>query len=76
MGCTFQDLVDPAVVTLGPDSFQQLVKQRKPTETWMVDFYAPWCGPCQALLPEWRRMARVPDLNKRAADITKSTHPC
>ncbi|MCJ8732856.1 hypothetical protein PDJAM_G00216070 [Pangasius djambal] len=54
-----KDLVNPAVVTLDPDSFQQLVKKRKHTETWMVDFYAPWCGPCQALLPEWRRMARM-----------------
>uniref|UniRef100_A0A8B9RM48 DnaJ homolog subfamily C member 10 n=1 Tax=Astyanax mexicanus TaxID=7994 RepID=A0A8B9RM48_ASTMX len=54
-----QDLVNPAVVTLTPDTFQQLVKRRKQTETWVVDFYAPWCGPCQALLPEWRRMARM-----------------
>uniref|UniRef100_A0AAR2K861 DnaJ homolog subfamily C member 10 n=1 Tax=Pygocentrus nattereri TaxID=42514 RepID=A0AAR2K861_PYGNA len=54
-----EDLVNPAVVTLTPDSFQQLVKRRKQAETWMVDFYAPWCGPCQALLPEWRRMARM-----------------
>ncbi|XP_064167232.1 dnaJ homolog subfamily C member 10 [Anguilla rostrata] len=53
-----QDLVNPAVVSLTPDSFQALVTRRKPGETWMVDFYAPWCGPCQALLPEWRRMAR------------------
>lgn len=54
-----EDLVNPAVVTLTPESFQELVKKRKSTETWMVDFYAPWCGPCQALLPEWRRMARM-----------------
>uniref|UniRef100_A0AAY4ERN4 DnaJ homolog subfamily C member 10 n=1 Tax=Denticeps clupeoides TaxID=299321 RepID=A0AAY4ERN4_9TELE len=54
-----QDLVSPVVVTLTPDTFQQLVKKRKSSETWMVDFYAPWCGPCQALLPEWRRMARM-----------------
>ncbi|XP_066515013.1 dnaJ homolog subfamily C member 10 [Hoplias malabaricus] len=54
-----QDLVNPAVVTLTPDTFQQLVKKRRQDEVWMVDFYAPWCGPCQALLPEWRRMARM-----------------
>ncbi|XP_051565165.1 dnaJ homolog subfamily C member 10-like isoform X1 [Myxocyprinus asiaticus] len=54
-----EDLVNPVVVTLSPESFQDLVKRRKSTVTWMVDFYAPWCGPCQALLPEWRRMARM-----------------
>ncbi|KAI1899502.1 hypothetical protein AGOR_G00062460 [Albula goreensis] len=54
-----QDLVNPSVVILTPDTFQELVRRRKPGETWMVDFYAPWCGPCQALLPEWRRMARL-----------------
>uniref|UniRef100_A0A3P8ZUB1 DnaJ homolog subfamily C member 10 n=1 Tax=Esox lucius TaxID=8010 RepID=A0A3P8ZUB1_ESOLU len=53
-----QDLVNPAVVTMDPDSFAELVKRRRHNQTWMVDFYAPWCGPCQALLPEWRRMAR------------------
>ncbi|XP_016407028.1 dnaJ homolog subfamily C member 10-like [Sinocyclocheilus rhinocerous] len=54
-----EDLVNPVVVTLASESFQELVKKRKSSETWMVDFYAPWCGPCQALLPEWRRMARM-----------------
>uniref|UniRef100_A0A673JBC9 DnaJ homolog subfamily C member 10 n=1 Tax=Sinocyclocheilus rhinocerous TaxID=307959 RepID=A0A673JBC9_9TELE len=54
-----EELVNPVVVTLTPESFQELVKRRKSSETWMVDFYAPWCGPCQALLPEWRRMARM-----------------
>uniref|UniRef100_A0A8C9TUT0 DnaJ homolog subfamily C member 10 n=1 Tax=Scleropages formosus TaxID=113540 RepID=A0A8C9TUT0_SCLFO len=53
------DLVNPVVVPLTPDNFDELVRQRRPNETWTVDFYAPWCGPCQALLPEWRRMARM-----------------
>uniref|UniRef100_A0A8C9SQA8 DnaJ homolog subfamily C member 10 n=1 Tax=Scleropages formosus TaxID=113540 RepID=A0A8C9SQA8_SCLFO len=54
-----EDLVNPVVVPLTPDNFDELVRQRRPNETWTVDFYAPWCGPCQALLPEWRRMARM-----------------
>lgn len=54
-----QDMVNSVVEVLTPDSFQQLVLQRQPNETWALDFFAPWCGPCQALLPEWRRLARV-----------------
>uniref|UniRef100_A0A3B3ZUP4 DnaJ homolog subfamily C member 10 n=1 Tax=Periophthalmus magnuspinnatus TaxID=409849 RepID=A0A3B3ZUP4_9GOBI len=35
------------------------VAGRSEGEVWAVDFYAPWCGPCQMLMPEWRRMARL-----------------
>uniref|UniRef100_A0A3B3QI88 DnaJ homolog subfamily C member 16 n=1 Tax=Paramormyrops kingsleyae TaxID=1676925 RepID=A0A3B3QI88_9TELE len=48
----------PAVVTLTPDSFQKLVKQGGPDETWLVAFFMPWCQHCLALLPEWRKLAQ------------------
>uniref|UniRef100_A0A7N9ARB7 DnaJ homolog subfamily C member 10 n=1 Tax=Mastacembelus armatus TaxID=205130 RepID=A0A7N9ARB7_9TELE len=54
-----QDLVSPSVVVLDPSSFTERVKGRADGQIWAVDFYAPWCGPCQALMPEWRRMARM-----------------
>ncbi|KAM7096474.1 dnaJ homolog subfamily C member 10 isoform 2-T3 [Ciconia maguari] len=54
-----EDLRNPSVVSLTPETFVELVQRRKREEIWMVDFYAPWCGPCQALMPEWKKMARM-----------------
>uniref|UniRef100_A0A1A7YN79 DnaJ homolog subfamily C member 10 n=2 Tax=Iconisemion striatum TaxID=60296 RepID=A0A1A7YN79_9TELE len=54
-----KDLVNPSVVILDPSSFTDRVRGRAEGLIWAVDFYAPWCGPCQALMPEWRRMARM-----------------
>lgn len=44
---------------LTPETFQSLVGERKKGETWLVDYYAPWCGPCNELAPDWNKLAKV-----------------
>ncbi|KAM4626634.1 dnaJ homolog subfamily C member 10 isoform 1-T2 [Discoglossus pictus] len=73
-----EDLRNPSVVTLTPETFKELVKNRRRDEFWMVDFYAPWCGPCQALMPEWKRMARLLNglINVGSVDCQMHSYLC
>ncbi|XP_066453352.1 protein disulfide-isomerase A6 isoform X2 [Eleutherodactylus coqui] len=43
------------VVTLTPSNFQREVVESD--SLWLVEFYAPWCGHCQRLTPEWKKAA-------------------
>ncbi|GAB0100129.1 Protein disulfide-isomerase A6 homolog [Sergentomyia squamirostris] len=43
------------VVDLTPANFDRLVKQSD--SIWIVEFYAPWCGHCKSLVPEYQKLA-------------------
>lgn len=43
-------------VPLTAESFQRLVTNTM--DPWFVKFYAPWCGHCKALSPNWIEMSR------------------
>jgi protein disulfide-isomerase A6 len=43
---------DDERVVLNADNFDELVMNSK--DIWMVEFYAPWCGHCKALEPEYK----------------------
>lgn len=44
-----------AVIELTQENFSELVLDSP--DLWMVEFFAPWCGHCKNLEPEWKRAA-------------------
>uniref|UniRef100_A0A915CMW4 DnaJ homolog subfamily C member 10 n=1 Tax=Ditylenchus dipsaci TaxID=166011 RepID=A0A915CMW4_9BILA len=53
-----EESLNPSVNQLTHDSFQELVHNRPKGHVVVVDFYVSWCGPCQQLAPEFRKVAR------------------
>lgn len=46
-----------AVVDLTPSNFDKLVTNSD--DVWIVEFYAPWCGHCNNLVPEYQKAAKA-----------------
>jgi thiol-disulfide isomerase/thioredoxin len=43
------------VIELDPNTFQDIVYSSE--EPWLIELYAPWCGHCTSLRPEWAKLA-------------------
>ena len=43
------------VIVLDQSNFESMVMGSK--DIWIVEFYAPWCGHCKALEPEYKEAA-------------------
>jgi len=66
------------VVTLTAQNFKEVVKSNKDADV-LVEFYAPWCGHCKQLAPEFKRAAAAFKDDKgvvlAAMDATAHTVP-
>lgn len=52
----FASAADDAVVTLTDDTYEEYIKGDK---TVLIKIYAPWCGHCKRLAPEYSRAAKT-----------------
>ncbi|CAK9184073.1 unnamed protein product [Ilex paraguariensis] len=54
-GGSSEKLEPSASVELNSRNFDELVLKSK--DLWIVEFFAPWCGHCKKLAPEWKKAA-------------------
>ena len=69
---TYKEWTDP-VITLTNSNFSKYIKN---TPEIMVEFYAPWCGHCKALAPEYEAAAVTLQANGPSRRLAKVVHHC
>ena len=60
------------VLEITEDNFEQLTSSDTPT---LVDFWAPWCGPCRALTPTIEKLAADYEGKAQVGKLNIDEHP-
>jgi len=61
------------IIEIDDDSFEKIIlKSDKPV---MVDFWAPWCGPCKAISPTVEALSKTYDGKMAFAKVNVDENP-
>lgn len=72
--------INPTVIRLNSNNFYKIVGKKKTKTLWVIDYFAPWCGPCQQLAPEWINVAKalkkLPNIKIASIDCEANSDIC